>query len=276
MADDVSLETLLSARYAPPEWAAFFEVDLGSRRADCVTVNLWNSRFCVNGFEIKRSRSDWLRELSDPTKMERLHRECHQIYLLVEDPQIVRDDLPAGWGLMVRQRSRLMTKVKPRWNEPDHTRRFWVRLLQHQAADRKRAVDAQVYQQLELARESLESEELTSLRNRLERADASVASLLKTVDGLKDQLRTVEQAAEWLSGLHQWERARAISAMAVVQKSQWHGEGWARKQLLSRAESALVALREAVETFEQVEQLFRGDAGEAHGSEKEPSPTPSP
>lgn len=74
----------------------------GSRTADFVAQDLWNSKgLHLIGHEVKVSRSDWLSELRDPTKAEAIRQFCHQWYLVVPDAKIVKDDLPAGWGLIV-------------------------------------------------------------------------------------------------------------------------------------------------------------------------------
>jgi len=54
----------------------------------------------LHGHEVKVSRSDWLHELADPSKAEAIKRYCDRWWLVVPDPKIVRDDLPAGWGLL--------------------------------------------------------------------------------------------------------------------------------------------------------------------------------
>jgi hypothetical protein len=53
------------------------------------------------GHELKVSRSDWLNELNKPGKADPWADQCHQWWLVVNDPTIVHDgELPAGWGLM--------------------------------------------------------------------------------------------------------------------------------------------------------------------------------
>lgn len=72
------------------------------RTADALVVDLWpSSGHLVHGFEIKVSRSDWLTELKDPDKAEAFKPYCDHWWLAVPDAAIVRDDLPAGWGLLV-------------------------------------------------------------------------------------------------------------------------------------------------------------------------------
>lgn len=73
------------------------------RTADLMVRDMWQSSGMVlHGFEVKVSRSDWLTELRDPTKAERFKRHCDYWWLAVSESSIVRDDLPEGWGLIVK------------------------------------------------------------------------------------------------------------------------------------------------------------------------------
>ncbi len=73
-----------------------------SRRVDAVAMNLWPSRMALHGYEVKVSRSDWLRELKRPDKAETVWRFCDYWWLVVSDQEIVKEgELPEGWGLMV-------------------------------------------------------------------------------------------------------------------------------------------------------------------------------
>lgn len=54
-----------------------------------------------HGHEVKTSRADWLTELRDPSKAETFRMHMHYWWLVVADTSIVRDDLPAGWGLLI-------------------------------------------------------------------------------------------------------------------------------------------------------------------------------
>ena len=79
--------------------------------ADFIAIDKYHSKQAMIGHEIKVSRSDWLTELRDPTKSERIKRFCDYWYLVVSDPLIVaKDELPEGWGLMVKAGDRLRIK----------------------------------------------------------------------------------------------------------------------------------------------------------------------
>ena len=79
--------------------------------ADFIAVDKYASHQAIIGHEIKVSRSDWLTELRDPTKAERIKRYCDYWYLVVSDASIINaDELPEGWGLMVKAGNQLRIK----------------------------------------------------------------------------------------------------------------------------------------------------------------------
>ncbi|MES2488517.1 MAG: hypothetical protein V4607_01910 [Pseudomonadota bacterium] len=96
--------------YSSKEWALMFEVsnDAGfsrSRSADAVAMNLWPSRgLRIHGFEIKVSRSDLIKELTQPEKCEAIAKYCDH-WWLVGPREIFADDvlakIPPSWGIMV-------------------------------------------------------------------------------------------------------------------------------------------------------------------------------
>ena len=76
-----------------------------TRTADFIALDLWPSaglRF--HGHEVKVSRSDWLSELKDPDKADAFKRYMDYWWLVVPSADIVRDDLPDDWGLIVNDR----------------------------------------------------------------------------------------------------------------------------------------------------------------------------
>lgn len=77
--------------------------------ADYLVQDTWGNygeahqRHPVLGFEVKISRSDYLREIKELGKSEPFRQVCTEWYMVVSDPKIVRDDLPDGWGLLIAQ-----------------------------------------------------------------------------------------------------------------------------------------------------------------------------
>lgn len=104
---------LLRARHPAPEWAFFDELrnSVGytrvTRTADAMAFNTFMGRGLeVHGFEIKRDRRDWLRELKNPDKAEEMFRFCDRWWLVVSDREIVKDDeLPVNWGLLAPKKN---------------------------------------------------------------------------------------------------------------------------------------------------------------------------
>ncbi|WP_210115469.1 hypothetical protein [Mycobacterium sp. DL99] len=72
----------------------------------------YGTSLALHGHEVKVSRSDWLTELRDPSKADAFKRYMHHWWLVVPDVSIVkRDELPDGWGLLVKSGSGLRAKV---------------------------------------------------------------------------------------------------------------------------------------------------------------------
>lgn len=93
----------LQDRYQQPEYALLFEVrngtgSHGNRSADALAMDMYPSRgLAMHGFEIKVSRGDYLKELKDGSKAEAIAQYCDH-WWLVAPGDVVKDDLPIGWG----------------------------------------------------------------------------------------------------------------------------------------------------------------------------------
>jgi len=76
-------------------------------------MSLWPSRgLDVHGFEIKASRADWLREVKDPAKAEKIARFCDFWWVVVGDASIVQaGELPPTWGLLIPRGTGLKVAV---------------------------------------------------------------------------------------------------------------------------------------------------------------------
>lgn len=88
--------------------------------ADFIAIDKYATTQAMIGHEVKVSRADWLTELRDLTKAERIKQHCDYWYLVVSDPAIVKDgELPECWGLMVLAGSKLRVKVQAHKLEPE-------------------------------------------------------------------------------------------------------------------------------------------------------------
>jgi len=109
------IEQYLRQRYRLPKWALFFEVPdkIASNslegevrwRADAIAVCMeprmysgTDALFRIIGFEIKASRSDWLRELKKPEKSVHFSHICNEFYVVAMPNVVQMDELPPDWG----------------------------------------------------------------------------------------------------------------------------------------------------------------------------------
>jgi hypothetical protein len=155
----VSFIDLLRLRYPVQSYALFSEVQSatayqGRQRADAVAMGLWPSRgLDVIGFEFKRSRSDWLRELKQPDKAEEIFQFCDRWYLVVSDDKIVKSgELPTTWGLLVKNGKALKEFAPaPKLEAKPVSREFLASVLRSAQKDRDAAATAprdEIYRQI--------------------------------------------------------------------------------------------------------------------------------
>jgi hypothetical protein len=202
-----SLQALIAARYAPPQFATMFEVANNTgfnvkRWADAVSIGIWPSRgFKIHGFECKESRSDWLRELANPEKSEPVFRYCDFWWLVVRDKKIVLgSELPETWGLMVAKDDKLrVVKDAPALTPVPMAKPFVAAMLRRVAETTvpKIVVDARLEQALADRRKQRESSE----RYELGRAQQRIEALEKVISDFQEA-----------SGIHldQWSYGRGI------------------------------------------------------------------
>lgn len=128
---------LLNNDWMPPERAFIPEFRGGTgcaieQRADAIAMNLWPSKGLeLVGFEIKVSRSDWLREMKQPDKAYFMKRFCDRWYLVVSNLKIVKyaDELPSGWGLMYAENGEIKTMIEAPKLLPEPVDKYFIASL---------------------------------------------------------------------------------------------------------------------------------------------------
>lgn len=154
------VKAALRARFLPPEWSLFFEVGDAtgtkqSRWADAVAMNLYPSRGLeIHGFEIKVSRSDWLRELKDPSKSAAVQRYCDRWWVVCPDGIIKPGELPPTWGHYQANENRTIRQVvaAPKLEAEPVTRSFMAALMRRAGAIDTDVVSATVRAEVERQR----------------------------------------------------------------------------------------------------------------------------
>jgi len=72
------------------------------RTCDGLYMGAWKSvGVQLHGFEVKISRSDWKRELEDPSKAGQFEKFCHYWWVVVPDGIVKLDEMPIQWGLKI-------------------------------------------------------------------------------------------------------------------------------------------------------------------------------
>lgn len=70
--------------------------------SDAISMQTWPSKkLVIRGYEIKASRSDWLRELDQPEKNLTWQLQCHEWYVVAPKDVVLLEELPPSWGLLV-------------------------------------------------------------------------------------------------------------------------------------------------------------------------------
>ncbi len=238
---------LIATKFAAPEWATMFEVAPrtggGTRYADAVAVNLWQSRgHAVHGFEIKVSRGDWLRELKDPAKAEEIQRFCDYWTIVAPKGVVVDGELPPTWGLLEMRPDRLLqVKAGPKLDAQPITRGFFASLMRRG----HEGLEAMSAEKLETERAALQAtvdhrveQEVKVLTRDYARLKEEIAKFERET-GLSfsewggPDVRTIKvaQALEKLSG---WPCARAWASSATSTGQCWPRPAWTRRPRPSR------------------------------------------
>lgn len=135
---------VLRTKYAGGDWVLIPQVPDGtggnkSRTADAIAMSLWPSRGLeLHGFEVKVSRSDWLKELNGSgAKAHAVAKHCERWWIVATAGIVKIDELPVAWGLMVVNAAgdgMTVKKQAPVQSSEPITRKFLAGLLR--AADR--------------------------------------------------------------------------------------------------------------------------------------------
>jgi hypothetical protein len=240
-----SIYDLLRARHAAPEWALLEEVGerpAGSRWADGIAINLWSSRgYAIHGFEVKVSRSDWLRELKQPAKAEALFRNCDYWWLVAEKGIVKDGELPPSWGHLERRGNSLYTVVAaPRLQPVALSRAFFASLVRRSHEQIDRLAAAQFQDKLREAR-ALEREH----------AQREIGQAKSELDAMRQRIMQFEKSTG--IAFDDYHINASLRTVKLAQKLEaLRGFGGGEKlfgkldELANRLEGAAASVREAI------------------------------
>lgn len=190
VANTPALRQALRNRYAAPEWALMEEVAPatggGTRYADGVAVNLWSSRgHSIHGFEIKASRSDWLRELKDPSKAEPVFRYCDHWFIVAPRGIVKEGELPPTWGLLeMRSDGLLVAKTHaPKLEAQPVSRAFFASMMRRGYELLDRAAERKISEARMTARNEMNDE----VARRVKDSTRELDELRKQLAALKEE-----------------------------------------------------------------------------------------
>jgi hypothetical protein len=231
----------LRERYCAPEFAFFEEVgDSGSSSgvyADGVALNMWYSRgYAITGFEVKASRSDWLRELKQPEKSEPILTKCDYWYLVAPDEAYQIDEVPSSWGILSFKEGKLREKRKaPKLEPKPITRAFVSQMFRRGHAKEERDISDRVAKAIQDDRNAMQK-----------RIDEAVKYKTRELQ---------EKANKWDHfvkevGDHEWVAAEdVVRAVKAVQRAGITGTYSGLNELLHRMRYSVKSLEEAAATL---------------------------
>lgn len=111
-----------------------------NRFADVLALSVWPSNgLTLDGYEIKASRADLKKELSDLSKHEAVARYCDTWTLVVWDETVLVEGIPETWGIIITREGdcgrELVTKRKATKRKPDEWPRPFVCALVRNASE---------------------------------------------------------------------------------------------------------------------------------------------
>jgi hypothetical protein len=211
----IGIYDLLRTHYAAPTWAFFREVSASvgghGSRADGIAVAMWRSRGLeVHGIEVKHSRSDWLRELRNPSKAEQIFQYCDRWFLVTPDESVAKpEEIPPTWGWIVARKGKLFTiKKAPVLQAIPPTKWFMCSLvrLAHQNVVAEQAADPE-----RKLRERFEA----GVREGEARAGCDAATYKATNERIFSDVKAFTEASG-VSPLSRWEGPKIGQAVQFV------------------------------------------------------------
>jgi len=248
----------LETRFPMPEWVLAHEVrlDIGPtvRSADAIAMNMWGSRgLRISGFELKRTRGDWLRELKQPDKAEAFFRRCNE-WWLVTGHGVVKDidEIPEGWGwlCMTNNKTKLIAKKKaPR---RDSLKLDRVPVVQRQLmANMLRRVAQREARETEVIRREGYAKGYAAGKDG--RDDREKRGLELRVQNLERQLESYQSSlkASGLDCYSRWEMPRIAAIVGMIHRIGVDRMVQVLRRLAERAAADSASLLQEIQIFEQ-------------------------
>lgn len=228
----------LARRYAAPAWSFFEQVARGTGWkadgwADAMALSLWPSRGIeLYGFEVKVSRGDWLRELKNPQKADKIAVLCHRWWIVAAPDCVQPSELPPNWGLIELRGGKLWDVVQATSCKPKELDWGFLAAILRRVGEANvpaSTVEAQIQKAIEERGKSVEQE--------LERRMRRTKDLGKAVDEF-ERVSGI-RICEWTAG-HQGKAVKLLASLNLGERLKRQREGLGR--ILEQLDEALTEL----------------------------------
>jgi hypothetical protein len=160
-----------------------------TRRCDAIAVGMWGSTGrLIQGFEIKASRSDWLREVKMVDKADPFIARCDRWWLVTADISIAQPaEIPESWGWMNATKTGLRIQ-RPAAKLPQdevNMQRLWAYALIRKAFERGMADSPEWHAALRKIEDQKQAEIKVATERRLIGAPDALAKLQARVDAFE-------------------------------------------------------------------------------------------
>lgn len=260
----MSLYELIEKRHPKPGWQVMYEVANGTgyrgetRYADAVALGIWPSHgYAIHGYEVKESREDLKKELSDPCKADAIGKYCDYWWLVLRDIKLCEGiEIPETWGILAPRGQILKVHRKaPKRKATLLNRAFAAAMIRRVT---EHFVPKHVHEEYkknaaDLARKEVERERAgkrDDLEDRLERMVEAVQRFEK-LSGLKI---TSERYDGVVSMENSWTIERLGPVVALVMKAREHRRYYGTER---NDEAKILLQREIHDMESQIEQHER-------------------
>lgn len=224
----------------------------GARRLDALVMNCVPSRgLTLVGYEVKASRSDWLRELESPDKADLAAEYLDAFYLVTVPGVVAPGELPDRWGLMLpKARKRLAVEVEAKSQEGKDTPRHLL------AGMLRTAIRQELTREVEAAREEAEAAARQRVENELQQARRRAEMAEERYHEMQAEWDEFAEASGERFGL--WRESGDMARVAQILKALKEGERQADDNIAAPLRRQADAARQTAERLDRVVSEIEG------------------
>lgn len=181
-------------------WAVLTQVcnDTGGkdRTCDAIALSTWKSdgNKKLHGFEVKTTRSDWVREMQDLDKSETFAKHCDYWWIVAPAGVVKLEELPATWGLMEPVGNGLKVRRPATKLIPEPVSRGFLCALLRRVTEQSPA-EAELERVRKASYQQGHKDGVEHASDRLARAQGAPEAVLKELADLKETVRKFQEVS---------------------------------------------------------------------------------